>query len=191
LEGSVSSGKTATAAKVAIESDFPFIRMISADNMIGMTETRKCETLLSIFNDAYRSPLAVIIIDDIERIMEYTPVGHRFSNIVLQTLLILIKKIPPLSTRVMVIATTSIASLMEDVQVTQAFNVVLHVNQLQLPSEIYAILSDYPDLSGLGLRVGLPTPDPKTISVKIFVNIIIIPYFIYNESSIKSNSLNY
>ena len=93
LEGQPGTGKTAIAAKLAIESDFPYIRMISADSMIGYTESRKCATLLKIFSDSYRSPLSIIFIDDIERLIEFSPIGPRFSNTVVQTLLILIRKV--------------------------------------------------------------------------------------------------
>jgi hypothetical protein len=41
LEGRVASGKTALAASVAVESTFPFVRVISQDNMIGMGESQK------------------------------------------------------------------------------------------------------------------------------------------------------
>jgi hypothetical protein len=37
-----------------------------------------------VFEDAYRSPLSVIILDDIERLLEYVPIGPRFSNTILQ-----------------------------------------------------------------------------------------------------------
>lgn len=83
LEGSVSTGKTAVAAKLCAESDFPFIRMISADSMIGHSESQKCATLLRIFSDSYKSPLSIIFIDDIERIIDYSPIGPRFSNTVI------------------------------------------------------------------------------------------------------------
>ena len=109
-------------------------------NVYRFPESRKCETLLRIFTDAYRSPQAIIIIDDIERIMEYTPVGQRFSNAILQTLLILIKKQPTNNSKLMIIATTSIANLMEDVQLIQSFNISLHINQLILSNEIYCVL---------------------------------------------------
>jgi hypothetical protein len=45
--------------------------------------------------DSFKSPLSVIILDDLERLIEYTPLGPRFSNMILQTLLILLKKPPP------------------------------------------------------------------------------------------------
>jgi vesicle-fusing ATPase len=72
-----SQRQTALAAKLAVESDFPLVRLVSPDAMIGMQDSQKCQLLLKVFNDAYRSPLSVIFIDDIERIIEYTPIGHR------------------------------------------------------------------------------------------------------------------
>ena len=84
----------------------------------------------------------MIFIDDIERIIEYTPVGCRFSNSVLQTLLILLRKPPPVEgRRLLVIATTSISHLLEDLQLNEAFNVTLHVSCLQSPEEYKAVLS--------------------------------------------------
>ena len=54
---------------------------------------------------------------------------------------------PPKGSRLLVIATTSIASNLEDLQLTQAFNVNLHVSLLQQPSEIAAVLKEYSDLT--------------------------------------------
>lgn len=141
LEGARGTGKTALAAKLAAESDFPLVRLLSPDSMIGMQDYQKCQLLLKVFTDAYRSPLSVIFIDDIERIIEYTPIGHRFSNQVLQTLLILLRKVPPSpGRRLFVIATTSISHLLEDLQLTEAFNVTLHVSNLQTEAEYRAVL---------------------------------------------------
>lgn len=143
LEGAVSSGKTAIAAKLAAESDFPFVRMISPDTMIGSSEFSRCNQLRKVFTDSYRSPQSIIFIDDIERIIEYTPVGHRFSNPVLQTLLVLLRKVPPGNSRLLVIATTSIAHFLDDLQLTSAFNVTLHVSLLQSKSEFSSVLDEY------------------------------------------------
>lgn len=153
LEGNVGTGKSALAAKLAAESDFPFIRMISPDMMIGEGESAKSQKLRKIFQDSYKSPLSIIFIDDIERIIEYTPVGHRFSNLILQTLLVLIRKVPPVGCKLMIVATTSIASLMEDVQLTQAFNVCLHVSELQSGDEVKFLLERAPDMNFSGREI--------------------------------------
>lgn len=37
LQGTVGSGKTALAAHMAIESNFPFVKLISPDQFIGLS----------------------------------------------------------------------------------------------------------------------------------------------------------
>ena len=59
------------------------------------------------FDDAYRSQLSCIVVDNIERLLDYTSVGPRFSNVVLQALLVLLKKEPPKGRKLLVLATSS------------------------------------------------------------------------------------
>jgi vesicle-fusing ATPase len=141
LKGKPNTGKTAIAAKVAVESGFPFVRMISADEMIGYSEISKCQQIHSAFMDAYKSPLSLIFIDDIERIIDYVPIGPRFANTVLQTLLVLLKKVPPdEGRRLLVIGTTSCPELLADLGLTQAFGVAQTIPALELPSQIAEVL---------------------------------------------------
>ena len=42
-----------------------------------------------------QSPMSMIVLDDVERLLEYVAIGPRFSNTILQVLLILLKKQPP------------------------------------------------------------------------------------------------
>ncbi|MFX6953785.1 ATP-binding protein, partial [Acinetobacter baumannii] len=69
LEGPPHSGKTALAAKIAEESNFPFIKICSPDKMIGFSETAKCQAMKKIFDDAYKSQLSCVVVDDIERLL--------------------------------------------------------------------------------------------------------------------------
>jgi vesicle-fusing ATPase len=103
LEGSAGSGKTALAATLAIGSEFPFMKLVSADTMVGQSEMAKCQALAKVFEDAYKSPLSLIVLDDIERLLEYVAIGPRFSNVVLQALLILLKRSPPPGRKLLVI----------------------------------------------------------------------------------------
>ena len=48
-----------------------------------------------MFEDAYRSSLSCIVVDNIERLLDYGPIGPRYSNLTLQALLVLLKKLPP------------------------------------------------------------------------------------------------
>lgn len=42
-----------------------------------------------------QSPLSMVVLDDIERLLEFVAIGPRFSNGILQTVLVLLKKQPP------------------------------------------------------------------------------------------------
>ena len=104
LEGASGSGKTALAATLAIGAQYPFMKLVSADNMVGMSEMGKCQALAKVFEDAYKSPLSLIVLDDIERLLDYVAIGPRFSNVVLQALLILLKRQPPEGRKLLVLS---------------------------------------------------------------------------------------
>lgn len=95
LHGPSGSGKTALSAKIAMDSGFPFIKLVSPENMVGMGEAQKVQYLNKIFTDAYKSPQNIVVVDNIERIIDWVPIGPRFSNLVLQTLMVLLTKQPP------------------------------------------------------------------------------------------------
>jgi len=153
LRGPPSCGKTAIAAKVAVDSGYPFVRMISADEMIGYTESAKCSVVHQAFLDAYKSPLSLIFIDDIERIIDYVAIGPRFSNTVLQTLLVLLKKPPPDEGRkLLCIGTTSVPHVLDDLGLSNAFNVSQSVNLLQDATEISEVLQHAARMSTQGAK---------------------------------------
>ncbi|KMQ93874.1 vesicle-fusing atpase 1-like protein [Lasius niger] len=93
LEGPPNSGKTALAAQIAKDSDFPFIKVCTPEDMV--------------FDDAYRSQLSCILVDNIERLLDYGPIGPRYSNLTLQALLVLLKKSPPPGRKLLILCTSS------------------------------------------------------------------------------------
>ncbi|KAL7143323.1 hypothetical protein ABFS83_08G184200 [Erythranthe nasuta] len=131
LEGPSGSGKTAMAATIGIENDFPYVKIISAETMIGLGEPAKCAHIVKVFEDAYKSPLSIIILDDIERLLEYVAIGPRFSNLISQTLLVLLKQLPPNGKKILVIGTTSEVEFLESVGIRDAFAPTYHVPSLQ------------------------------------------------------------
>ena len=132
LSGPPGCGKTALAASIGAASGFPFVKVISADTLIGMGEVSKCGAVADVFQDAYKSPLSMIIIDDLERLIEFVSIGPRFSNQVLQALLVLTKKNPPKADRkLLIIGTTSVPHLLDDLELTKVFNVSLPVPMLE------------------------------------------------------------
>ncbi|KAI9470797.1 MAG: P-loop containing nucleoside triphosphate hydrolase protein [Benjaminiella poitrasii] len=127
LNGFAGAGKTALAATIAINSEFPFIKLISPETMVGMTESQKVNEINKVFNDSYKSPLSVIVIDSIERLLDYVPIGPRFSNSVLQALLVLLKKKPPKDRRLLILATTTQREILDHMDMTSEFSAEIYV----------------------------------------------------------------
>ena len=88
LEGAPNAGKSALAARIARDSGFPFIKICSPENMIGFTESAKCMTIRKIFDDAYKSSVSCVVVDNIERLIDYGPIGPRYANMTLQVITI-------------------------------------------------------------------------------------------------------
>ena len=48
------------------------MKRISGEDLVGLSEMGKAETITRAFQNAYKSPLSVIILDDLERLIEYS-----------------------------------------------------------------------------------------------------------------------
>ena len=140
LHGPPGSGKTALAAKIALDSSYPFIKLCSPDNMIGFNESMKIEHMRRVFDDAYKSPLSVVVIDNIERIVDWVPIGPRFSNSVLQALMVLLKKQPPSGRRLLILATTTERAVLQQLDLFSNFDSDIAVPNVGSHSELGHIL---------------------------------------------------
>ncbi|KAM3405421.1 hypothetical protein ACQJBY_008106 [Aegilops geniculata] len=130
LQGSAGSGKSALAATVGIDSDFAYVKIISAETMIGFSESSKCAQICKVFEDAYKSQFSIIILDDIERLLEFVAIGPRFSNLISQTLMVLLKRVPPKGKNLLVIGTTSETTFLDSIGMSGVFSVTYEVPKL-------------------------------------------------------------
>jgi len=145
LSGAPGSGKTALSAVLASKSDYPFVRRIASENYVGYSEMSKVNAIQKVFEDAYKSDLSVIVLDDIERLVDYVRIGPRFSNTILQGLFALLKKQPPKThRRLLIIGTTSDPGFLEECELFRAFNVALTVPTLSAPEHFRSVLQALP-----------------------------------------------
>ncbi|KAF8897858.1 P-loop containing nucleoside triphosphate hydrolase protein [Infundibulicybe gibba] len=127
FHGPPGTGKTALSVSIAMASEFPFIKLISPDRMVGFSESQKVAAITKVFADSYKSPLSIVVVDNIERLIDWTPMGARFSNSVLQTLLVLLGRRPPKGRRLLIIATSSLRSVLTDLGLSETFDSELYV----------------------------------------------------------------
>lgn len=110
LCGPRGSGKTALAAKLATDSSFPFIKLITAQNMVGYSEIAKINQLEKIFRDSDKSRLSCVVIDDLELLVDWNPIGPRFSTGMLSALKSLLMRKPPKERRYVINSSQFISS---------------------------------------------------------------------------------
>ena len=176
LSGPPGSGKSALAASVARASGIPFVKRISGTSLIHKVgEEAKKQAIVEVFQEAYKSPASIIIVDDIERAMEFVTVGGstRFSNVVLQTLLVLCKDLPPPGRKLLVIGTTTERVSLEEMGLCATFNLTLDVPVLVIQDHYAKVLAAVcPGLAHSAIEdvsrrlAGIP------VGIKKFLNIV-------------------
>ncbi|XP_066593238.1 vesicle-fusing ATPase 2-like [Prorops nasuta] len=130
LEGTPKTGKTALAAHIAKTSNFPFIKVCTPEDMVGFTESAKCEAIKKIFNDAYYFELSCILFDDIENLLDYNPIGPSNSNLILQAFKFLLRKQPPCGRKLLILCTTSNRKVLDEMDMLSAFTIEIYVPEI-------------------------------------------------------------
>lgn len=97
---------------------------------------------MQVFDDAYRSTLSCILVDNIERLLDYGPIGPRYSNLTLQALLVLLKKEPPKGRKLLILCTSSRRLVLEEMEMLSAFTAVLHVPNLSHAEHLCAVIEE-------------------------------------------------
>ena len=144
------------ACRIAKSSQIPFTKLISGEDLIGLSEFGKIKFITNTFQDAYRSPVSLLVIDDIERLLEYVHVGSRFSNNILQCFLTYLKRLPiTIGNKLIIIGTTSSPEVLKELGMWNCFNLKLPIPLLHANGEIQNALRQMipgADLSSLNLE---------------------------------------
>lgn len=143
LTGPPKSGKTSLSIHYALNLGAPFIRRLSGADLIHMSDdTARVAAITNIFSDAYRSSHAVLILDDIEHLIQWGAIGARYSNMILQTLMLCISRAPPSACRLHVIATSSSPLLLQELGILSVFDQHVIVPLLTDASHYLAFLGE-------------------------------------------------
>ncbi|EWY86161.1 vesicle-fusing ATPase [Fusarium oxysporum NRRL 32931] len=141
FHGAQGSGKTALTAHIAKLSDIPFIRMITPQKLAGYRDDfAKSEFIHKTFSDAQKSAVSVVILDSIEQLIGWNPIGPRFSMTVLGTLSALITSPPINGHRLLVLATTSQPNVLKELDIAKDFEKDVRVPTVSNLRELQTVL---------------------------------------------------
>jgi vesicle-fusing ATPase len=141
LHGDTGSGKTTISKYIAKLINYPYVKVIHPSLFVGNSEIAKINSIKKIFMDAYQSNNSVIIIDDIERLIDFSAYGNRYSNNVLQALLVLINQNTKINKKLFIIGTCKSVDMMEDLELYDIFDKDLKTPNLDDSDIVY--ISDY------------------------------------------------
>lgn len=95
---------------------------------------------MKIFEDAYKSPLSCVILDNIERMIEFIDMGPRFSNTLLQAVLVLVQKAPPKGNKLLILGTCEDSQMIWDLEIAKVFDLRVQVDSLKNENEKLNVL---------------------------------------------------
>ena len=125
--------------------------------MLGYSELAKCQQLKKIFEDAHKSSLSCksircfflynsislgVVVDELESLLEYAPVGPRYSNNVLQTLKLLLKRPPPKGRKLLIIATSTYRDVLDQLGLLASFSKVIHLSNMNTGEHVLKALKE-------------------------------------------------
>jgi len=93
ISGPHLSGKSSISGFLSKKDNlFPLVKIIGGELLIGKGELESATRINDIFHDITKSNQTLLILDDVETIVSYSHVGPRFSNAVVQALMVILKK---------------------------------------------------------------------------------------------------
>ena len=127
IKGDTFVGKTTLACMVAKNCGLNCIKFVNSETLMKTSSMFRENILYDIFEQGYKSESFVLILDSIEKIIEYSKLGNMYNNKILQTIYTMMSKIIESNKKIVIILTSSNETLMEitelNVQSTYEYNI--------------------------------------------------------------------
>eukprot|EP00760_Papus_ankaliazontas_P021956 PhM_4_TR18773/c0_g1_i1/m.58862/K06027/NSF, SEC18; vesicle-fusing ATPase len=155
LEGPRGCGLSALAAYLATSAEMPAVRFVSAASLIGKTPDEKLRVITAAFDDVRDADSGIVVLDEVEALIEYHPLGTRFNGVMLHEITVLLSAVNARSTgsnsansarskhtkagKVMVLMTSHDRSALEVLNMASTWDVAITVPALR-QNEIKQVL---------------------------------------------------
>lgn len=111
IHGDFYVGKTTLACNIFKNTNLSCVKFINSEKLINAHF--KDQAIYEIFDNGFRSDSFGLILDSVEKIIEYSKLGNQYNNKTLQVIYTLLDKIIPSDKSVFIILTSSNTDLMK------------------------------------------------------------------------------
>lgn len=125
IQGDTYVGKTTLACQIAKNCGYNCVKFISSETLMNFTF--KEMQLFELFEQGCKSESFVLVLDCVEKLIEYSKLGNIYNNKVLQTIYTILAKIVDPSKSIVVILTSSNRQLMSNIEL---LNICTYTYQL-------------------------------------------------------------
>ena len=126
IQGPRKSGKTLLADSII---GFLFARKVTPIKLLSLrSEYEKANYIYNTFVDSYKSTTSYIILDDLERLIEYLDIGPRYSSVILQSIIVGLTNRPDSNCKLLVVVTTSNTEMVTGFSLNKIFDVIIDIN---------------------------------------------------------------
>ncbi len=129
IEGDSYTGKTTLACQIAKHAGFNCIKFINSESLLN--SVLKQYTINEIVNNGCRSDSFILILDCIEKLIEYSPLGNHYNNKVLQTINTLLGKIIDTNKKFVIILTSSKPELINNLGLSNECTISYNVTDCE------------------------------------------------------------
>lgn len=155
----VGIGKTTVSAHIGLAlhsaGHVSFIKRLGFDKLSVLSESQKCAEIIKVFEDARRCKTSMIIIDDVDSLIGYLPIGRPYSIAIVQTFLGAMKRLPSHPGKLVVLSTAHDTSILKDLDLQRCFDIqdtlsavksfdqVCEIVSLMTGKEFYGVDDDF------------------------------------------------
>lgn len=141
IQGDTYVGKTTIACQIAKNCGFNCVKYISSETL--MNYAFKETQIYDIFEQGYKSETFVLILDSIEKLIEYSKLGNIYNNKILQTIYTILCKIVEPTKKLVIILTSSSKQLMMGLELNTICNYTYQLSDTSTSKTDNKMVSDY------------------------------------------------
>ncbi len=141
IQGDTYVGKTTMACQIAKNCGLNCIKFISSETLMDYTFREK--QIYDIFEQGYKTESFVLVLDSVEKIIEYSKLGNVYNNKILQSIYTILSKIVEYPKSIVIILTSSNRNLMSNLELNLLCNYVYQLSDVSTPNTNNKMVSEY------------------------------------------------